>query len=102
MLRDTGLAHILAISGLHMGFIAGGAYGLAGFLLVLILPLSRRMDVRKIAALIGIAAATTYLLLSGGSVSTQRAYIMAVIVFLALLLERKALSMRSVAVGEGA
>ncbi len=97
-LRIAGLAHILAISGLHMGLLAGGTYAAMTFFLALILPLSRRYDVRKIAAVIGALAAAFYLVLSGASVATQRAFIMAVIVFLAVILDRRAVSMRSVAV----
>lgn len=96
-LRAAGLAHILAISGLHMGLMAFGIYSLSAFLLACIVPLSRRMDVRKLAAYAGAAAATSYLIISGASVATQRAYIMVMIVFLAIILDRRALSMRSVA-----
>lgn len=97
-LRTAGLAHILAISGLHMGLLAGTAYWVFTFFLVHISPLSRRYDVRKFAAILGIGAATGYLILSGASVATQRAYIMAVIVFLAVILNRRAISVRSVSV----
>jgi len=97
-LRVAGLAHVLAISGLHMGLLAGGSYFMATLLLAMISPLSRRYDIRKPAALIGAVAATAYLTLSGASVATQRAYIMAIIVFLAVILDRRAFSMRSVAV----
>ena len=97
-LRIAGLAHILAISGLHMALLAGGTY--SGFALVLacILPLSRRYDVRKFAAGAAIAAATFYLVLSGASVATQRAWVMSSIFFLAIILDRRAVSMRSVSV----
>ena len=97
-LRVAGLAHVLAISGLHMGLLAGSGYYLATLGFAMIAPLSRRYDVRKFAALVGIAMATAYLLLSGAGVSTQRAYIMAIIVFVAVLLDRRAFSLRSVAV----
>ena len=97
-LRASGLAHVLAISGMHMGLLAGGSFWLAALLLACIPPLSRRYDVRKPAAIIGAIAATGYLILSGASVATQRAYIMAFIVFLAVLLDRRAFSMRSVTV----
>jgi len=97
-LRIAGLAHVLAISGLHMGLLSGGSYFIGALLLAMITPLSRRMDIRKIAALIGACAATAYLVLSGGSVSTQRAYIMAIIVFLAVILDRRAFSIRSVSI----
>ena len=97
-LRAAGLAHVLAISGLHMGLLAGGAYGLASLFLAMIGPLARRYDMRKPAAIIGALAATGYLILSGGSVATQRAYIMVLIVFLAVLLDRRAFSIRSVSI----
>lgn len=97
-LRVAGLAHILAISGLHMGLLAGGTYAAVTFILALITPLSRRYDIRKLAAMIGALTATFYLVLSGASVATQRAFIMAIIVFLAVILDRRAISMRSVAV----
>jgi len=96
-LRHAGLAHLLAISGLHMGLLAGGAYFLASLFFASIGPLARRYDMRKWAAIVGIFIATSYLLLSGASVSTQRAFIMAVIVFIAVILNRRAVSMRSVA-----
>lgn len=97
-LRASGLAHILAISGLHMGMVAFGVYVVASLLLAAIDRLARARDVRKIAAIIGIAAATVYLGMSGASVATQRAYIMVCIAFLAILLDRRVISLRSVAV----
>lgn len=97
-LRVAGLAHILAISGLHMALLAGGTYSAIAFLLACILPLSRRYDVRKFAAGSAIAAATFYLVLSGASVATQRAWVMSSIFFLAIILDRRAISMRSVSV----
>jgi len=97
-LRAAGLAHILAISGLHMGLVTGSIFGIALFVLVRIERLARSMDVRKIAAVIGLITATLYLILSGASVATQRAYIMACIIFLALILDRQAISIRSVSV----
>lgn len=97
VLRTAGLAHILAISGLHMGLMAGSVYFLAALGFACISPLSRRYDMRKSAAVIGLVAATAYLILSGASVATQRAFIMTCIVFFAVILDRRAFSMRSVA-----
>lgn len=97
-LRAAGLAHILAISGLHMGLLAGSSFYVFTLLLALIAPLSRRYDVRKPAAGLAIIAATIYLVLSGASVATQRAFIMAVIIFMAVILDRRAISIRSVSV----
>ena len=96
-LRSAGLAHVLAISGLHMGLVAGGAYFTITWLLALIDGLARRMDVRRPAAALAMCVATFYFLLSTGTVSIQRAYIMAMVMFAAVLMRRAAISMRSVA-----
>jgi len=95
-LRASGLAHVLAISGLHMALFAGSFYSLISFVLASVPAVARGRDVRKFAAIAGIAAATLYLFVSGASVATQRAFIMAVILFLAVILDRQALSTRSV------
>lgn len=97
-LRASGLAHVLAISGLHMGLVAFGLYLASSYALAAIGALSRSRDVRRYAAAIGIVMATLYLLLSGASVATQRAYIMVCIAFFAIILNRRAISIRSVAV----
>ncbi|MFN3835948.1 MAG: ComEC/Rec2 family competence protein [Glycocaulis sp.] len=96
-LRLSGLGHILAISGMHMALLAGGIYFLARWLLASIEPLARAFDPRKPAALIALAAALGYLVLSGAAVSTQRAFVMAAVMFIAILLERRAVSFQSLA-----
>ncbi len=94
-LRAAGLAHLLAISGLHLGIVGGLVYFMARFCLVLIEPLSLRIPVQKPAALAALIAITLYLFLSGASVSTQRAFIMSSVFLMALLLDRSAISFRS-------
>ena len=96
-LRDAGLAHILAISGLHMALFAGTLFWLirAGFSLVPRLALF--LPLKKWAASAALVGALAYLLLSGMSVATQRAFIMAALMFLAILLDRPAISLRNVA-----
>lgn len=96
-LRAAGLAHILAISGLHMALFAGGAYSVCLALLALIPGLPVRWPIHKIAACIALAAASFYLVLSGASVATQRSFIMISLVFLGVLSGRRGLTLRSVA-----
>lgn len=72
-LRGAGLAHLLAISGLHMGLAAGVFYILTFRSLVLIEPLAIRFPCQKIASLTALMAITWYLVLSGVSISAQRA-----------------------------
>lgn len=96
-LRRSNLAHLLAISGLHMGLLTGVVYGaLRGFLALFPL-LALRLPIRKLAAVGALVAASAYLALSGGNVATQRAFVMAAVMLVAVMVERRAFSMRSVA-----
>ncbi len=95
-LRASGLAHMLAISGLHMGLVAGLVFGLGGMILAAIPSIGRRFDARKPAAVIGLLVAIGYLLLSGGSAPTQRAFVMTAVVLSAVLFDRRALSIRTI------
>ena len=97
-LRGSGLAHLLAISGLHMGIVGGMVYLIIWRGLALIEPIALRIPVQKPAALAALFASLCYLLLSGASISTQRAFIMAAVLFGAVLFDRVALSLRSLAI----
>jgi len=97
-LRTIGLAHLLAISGLHMGLAASVFYFLSRIMVTFIEPLALRVPVQKVAAVSALLGASTYLLLSGGSVATQRAYIMTVVALWAVILDRPAFSFRTLAV----
>lgn len=94
--RHSGLAHMLAISGLHMALFAGSIYALLRYGAALWPWLVLRYDVRKPSAVIALLAATGYLTISGASFATQRAYVMLAIFFLAILLDRPAITMRNV------
>lgn len=97
-LRASNLAHLLAISGLHMGLLAGFVF-LAfrtGFALVPAVAL--RWPTRKIAAVCALVAAAAYLMLSGGNVATERAFVMVSVMLGAVLIDRRAISLRAVAV----
>jgi len=96
-LRDAGLAHLLSISGLHMGLMAGIAFFAVRALLALNERLALRYPIKKFAAVAGILCAALYLVVTGAPIPTQRSFIMTSIVFAAILLDRTALSMRLVA-----
>lgn len=96
-LRDTGLAHLLAISGLHPSIVGGLTFFLVRRTLVLIEPLALRVSLQKIAAMVALMTCAAYLVISGASVSTQRAFIMAAIVLLAVIFDRAAISLRTFA-----
>lgn len=97
-LRDSNLAHLLSISGLHMGLLTGAVYGAARGALALVPPLALRLPIRKIAAVLALLAATFYLALSGGDVATQRSYVMVAVVLVAVLADRRAISLRAVGI----
>ncbi len=53
---------------------------------------------KKVAAVGALAAGAAYLALSGGNVATERAFVMVAVMFLAVLMDRRALTLRAVAV----
>ena len=97
-LRNSGLAHLLAISGLHLGIVATLVFFAVKRTLSAWEWFALRVPTQKPAALAVIVATCAYMILSGASISTQRAFIMAAVVFVAMLLERSALSLRTFAI----
>jgi competence protein ComEC len=96
-MRDSGLAHILSISGLHIVFVVGLVMGIVRYAIALVPPLALRIDAKKIAAALALLAALFYTALAGAPVPAQRACAMAGFALLAILLDRTALSLRLVA-----
>ena len=97
-LRASGLAHILAISGLHMSLVAGGIFWVVRALLALSPWLASNFPIKKWSIVVALVTAAGYLVLSGASVATQRAFVMLAVMGLAVLLDRPAISMRNLAV----
>ncbi len=97
-LRAANLAHLLAISGLHMGLLSGLMFAAVRLGLALVPPLALRWPVRKIAAAVALVAGAGYLGLSGGNVATERAFVMVSVMLGAVLLGRRALTLRAVAI----
>jgi competence protein ComEC len=97
-LRDAGLAHLLAISGLHMALVCGAVYAAVSFVLSLVPWLALRITTGKWAAAAALLAGLGYYLIAGGSVATERAFIMAAISLGAVMLDRPAITMRNVAI----
>ena len=96
-LRASNLAHLLAISGLHMGLLAGFVFAALRLGIALVPPLALRVPGKKIAAVGALVAGAGYLALSGGSIATERAFIMVAVALCAVLVDRRALSLRAVA-----
>ena len=96
-MRASNLSHLLAISGLHLGLLAGVVFGAVRIGFALVPWLGLRLPAKKLAALAAIAAAAVYLALSGGNVATQRAFVMVACLFGAVLADRRGLSLRGLA-----
>ncbi|MBY0322845.1 MAG: ComEC family competence protein [Reyranella sp.] len=96
-MRDSGLAHILSISGLHIVFVVALVMGLVRHGIALVPPLALRIDAKKIAAVLALMVALFYTALAGAPVPAQRACAMAGFALLAILLDRTALSLRLIA-----
>ena len=95
--RDSGLAHFLSISGLHMSMIAGMMFFLIRLIMAVIPQLAIAYNSKKTAAVAAIIMSVVYLLISGAEIPAQRAFIMTFIVLLGVLFDRKAISMRMIA-----
>jgi len=96
-MRASGLAHLLAISGLHLGLLAGTVFFAIRFVLAGIEGAALDLPVKKIAASMALAASLLYVVLAGAPIPTIRAFMMTGLVLLAVLADRSAISMRLVA-----
>jgi len=91
----SGIGHVLSISGYHMAVVAGVMFFIFRALLALIPGLADRVPIKKWAAFAALAATTFYLVLSGAAVATQRSYFMIAIVLIGVMLDRPALTIRT-------
>ncbi|MBR1948900.1 MAG: ComEC/Rec2 family competence protein, partial [Alphaproteobacteria bacterium] len=94
--RNSGLAHFLSISGLHMSMLAGLMFFLIRFVLALVPSVALRIDTKKVAAIFAIVLSFIYLLISGQAIPAQRAFIMTFVVLLGVLFNRRAISMQTI------
>ena len=97
-MRLSGLAHVLSISGLHMVLVAGTVFWVVRAVLAAIPALALTRPIKAWAAIVALVAATFYLVISGAEVATQRAYVTMAVALVAVLVDRPAISLRTVAV----
>jgi competence protein ComEC len=97
-MRDSGLAHLLSVSGLHIAIVMGLGFGLVRFGIALVPWLALRCDSKAIAAPAGLVVGLGYVLLTGSQVPMLRSFAMAMLVTLGILLGRRALSLRALAI----
>lgn len=97
-MRDSGLAHLLSVSGLHIAIVMGLGFTLLRGGLALWPWLALRVNVKLPASLGALALGGFYMLLTGAEVPMQRSFAMATLVTLALLAGRRALTLRGLAI----
>jgi competence protein ComEC len=99
LMASAGLAHVYSISGLHLSIVAGGIFAIVRLALAALGSGLGMLPIKKLAALAGVVAACGYLLLAGGTANVPafRSTLMLVLIFGAVLVGRRALTMRNVA-----
>lgn len=98
-LRNSGMAHLLSVSGLHVTAIVGASFVIAAALLSIWPWFALRVRVPLVAAGFSALVAIFYTLLTGAEVPTVRACFAALAILAALALGREALSLRLLAAG---
>jgi competence protein ComEC len=94
----SGLGHVLSISGYHMAVVAGVIFFAVRALLALFPVLTVGQPIKKWSAAAALVAAAFYLLLSGAEVATQRSFFMTAVVLIAVMVDRRAITFRTLAV----
>jgi competence protein ComEC len=94
---DAGLAHVLAISGLHLSLVAGLVFLLLRRLMCLWPAFSMAFSIKKVAACLAVIASMFYMAVANFGIPVQRSFIMITLAMLAVCLDRTAFSMRSLA-----
>lgn len=98
-MRDSGLTHLLSVSGLHITAVVGAAMVLTLRLLALSPFLALRFPLIAISAGVGALAGIGYTLLTGAEVPTIRSCVAAVLIVIGIMLGRQAFTLRLVATG---
>jgi competence protein ComEC len=94
----SGIGHVLSISGYHMAVVAGVMFFFIRGTLALAPVFANQRPIKKWAAAAALAAAAFYLVLSGAEVATQRSFIMVAIVLFGVMLDRPALTFRTITI----
>jgi competence protein ComEC len=93
--RDSGLSHLLSISGLHLAIAMGLVFAVVRMVLAAVEWTALRWPAKAIAALAALVAGGFYTLLAGAQVPMLRSFGAACLVTLAILAGRRALSQRA-------
>lgn len=96
-MQNSGLSHLLSVSGLHLSLVCVLTFGLFRRLMILY-PFSRvQWPRKKIAALLTIIIAFFYLLLTYAAVPTQRSFMMIALVMTGIIWDRQVIGLYTLA-----
>ncbi len=96
-IRIAGLAHLLAISGLHLSLAGYIFFIFFRFILARIEIITLKFNIKKISAILAILSSFLYLLIAGAPIPALRAFFMILIVFLAIIFDKNTNPLRSLA-----
>jgi len=97
LIREAGIFHIITISGVQMTLVAGIFFVVTRRLLAFSSTLALRFPIKKLAAVVAMIGSVLYDIATGSRVGTERALIMTLVVLGAVVLDRRALTMRNLA-----
>ncbi len=97
-MRESGLAHLLAISGLHVGMVAGAVFFFLRLALAAIPSIALNYPIKKWAAAAALIGAAYYTFVVGAAIPAQRALMMTGLVLIAIMVDRSPFSLRLVAI----
>jgi len=96
-MRDSGLYHLLSISGAHVTMVAGVLFFFSRFLMACFPWAALHWPIKKIAAVFALLGAGFYVFLAGADVPAQRALLMTGLIMVAIMLDRSPFSLRLIA-----
>ncbi len=97
LIRQAGIFHIITISGVQMTLVAGIFFVVTRRMLALSPALALSYPIKKWAAAVAMAGSLLYDVATGSRVGTERALVMTLIVLGAVIMDRRALTMRNLA-----
>jgi len=96
--RNSGLSHLMAISGMHMAFLFGFVFLIVRYLLCFCPNIALNFSSKKIACVVGLVFAGFYLILAGASLPTIRAFSMILMFSITILINRTKITLHSLCV----
>jgi len=96
-MRESGLAHLISISGTHISMAALTLFFFSRLLMALSPWMALHWPIKKIAAIIALCGAVSYTFLAGAEVPAIRAMLMTALVLIAIILDRSPFSLRLIA-----